>query len=352
MTRLCYLHIWIAHGSALPSSVLFSSLDGLNFYTQPDDGFVTHAVRFMNYKNSQACNNRYVYPSTSFPSGRHFWFLFYFFGLFPSRFSCLLVSLSPVVSFSTSRTRSDIMIAKGVRFADVEEHIKSPKIDATPTPNNVVHIVVPRYTNYTFPSPTMSTVAFSDFESEYTRTPSTPPSNNMPSITPPSRSPGSLPYTQSITNLEAHPIHPALAAPRPLLIFDVSRPPSLQDLDTVLLSQPASPSAKPVEIYCDGFPWRMFLQSHDPVHRRITVSDILERVHETMQKPVTNNELERARKRGGEVSVQPVRDAHTRRDPNGHQKMKRLDFLLGRNQFMGLEVSDADRNHWRLHVAF
>jgi len=241
--------------------------------------------------------------------------------------------------------------AKAVRFADVEEHIKSAKVDATSAPNNVVHIVAPRYVNYTFPSPTMNTVAFSDFESEHTRTPSTPSSVTMPSITPPSRPPGSLPYTQSNTNLEAHPIHPALAAPRPLLIFDVSLPPSLQDLDAVLLSQYASDSAKPVEIYCDGFPWRISVQSHDPIYRRITVSDILERVHETMQKPVTENELERARKRGGETSVQMVRDVHARRDPNGHQKMKRLDFLLGRNRFAGLEVSDADRNHWRVHVA-
>jgi len=94
----------------------------------------------------------------------------------------------------------------------------------------------------------------------------------------------------------------------------------------------------------------MSIQSHNPVHRRITVSDILERVHETMQKPVTENELERARKKGGDTSVQMVRDAHAHRDPKGHQKMKRLDFLMGRNRFAGLEVFDADKNHWRLHV--
>ena len=105
-----------------------------------------------------------------------------------------------------------------------------------------------------------------------------------------------------------------------------------------------------MEIYCDGFPWRISVQSHDPIYYRITVSDILERVHETMQKPVTENELERARKKGGEVSVRMVRDAHVHRDPDGHQKLKRLDFLLGRNRFAGLEVSDPDKNHWRLHV--
>ena len=262
--------------------------------------------------------------------------------------ACFLLS----VSLSTLRIRSDIMnFSKAVRFADVEEHIKSPKIDPTSAPNNVVHIVVPRYADHNSPSPSVSTVAFSDFESEYTRTPSPPSSRSTSPITPTSPAPGPSPLTNSVSDPDVHAIHPALAAPHPILVFDVSLPPSLQDLDAALLSQPASHSAKPVEIYCDGFPWRMVIQNHDPVHRRITVSDILERVHETTQKPVTDDELFRARKRGGEISVQMVMDAHLHRDPKGHQQLKRLDFLRGRNRFAGMEIIDSDKNHWRLHLA-
>jgi len=164
------------------------------------------------------------------------------------------------------------------------------------------------------------------------------------------------PLLVASTNIPASPapptnqlVHPALAFNRHLITFNLSQPIDEHDIDALVLSQDANSIHGPMEIVCEGLPWVVVVKpQRDETH--VTVNDVLEELNNVMQKTVTAQELQMAKSQSGDAFVQTVIKAWKDRDPEQHGWTKRLDFLLGKHHFAGLDLDNFGTNRWRLHV--
>jgi len=82
----------------------------------------------------------------------------------------------------------------------------------------------------------------------------------------------------------------------------------------------------------------------------ITVGCVLERVHDTKQTAVTDQELHQARSKTGDATIWAVEETYLRRDPDGRERAKHVDFLVGKTRFSGPELLDPELNRWRFYV--
>lgn len=232
---------------------------------------------------------------------------------------------------------------KSVRFADEEEHFEV--LDT----NFDRHIVVP--------SPSATTVTFSDYDYEHIMTPSTPTLSSISLPSPDTLSP--ISFTSAEFSPPIHPVvlvphpfglvHPAIAYPQPLIFLTFTLPPTLQHFDRNLLYQHATPTIpKSMEILTQGFPWRIVVY---PAHGAayVTIGDIMERIYLSMHKEVTEEEFQLSRQRVGDKAVEEVIRRWRKRDPQGLQRIKRIDYLMGKTTFRGLEPLNPDSGQWRMH---
>ena len=145
-------------------------------------------------------------------------------------------------------------------------------------------------------------------------------------------------------------VHPALAFNSlDLITFNLSQPIDRHEIGDLVLFQDAVSIFGPMEIVCESLPWAIAVTpQRDETH--VTVNDVLEELYSIMQKTVTAQELQRATSQSDDAFIQTVIRAWKDRDPQQHGWTKRLDFLLGKNHFAGLDLDDFDTNRWRLHV--
>ena len=221
--------------------------------------------------------------------------------------------------------------SRTVRFLDDEEHIDDTTDEAPPDPD---HAAV---------DPTAEPPV--DVTSTVTDTPA--PEGTQPIATSPLAASTNLPVAPA--PLTDRLVHPALAFNRHLITLNFSQPIDEHEIDALVLSQDAISIPGPMEIICKGLPWVIIVNpGRDETH--VTVKEVLEELNNDMQKTVTTQELRMARSQYGDAFIQTVVKAWKDRDPQQHGWTKRLDFLLGKNHFTGLDLDDFDTNRWRLHV--
>lgn len=189
-------------------------------------------------------------------------------------------------------------------------------------------------------------------------------------VTPPSTNPALLPEnsykslseevpTYDITGLHSFLTWNIDPAVPPRLFFDLSYHPSLSPncIDSVLrppiLSAPATASAETsMALVCELLPWAIHINAPGPF---ITISDLLLQLYEALRRTATVDEISRE----SPSTQQLVTAAFTRRveretNPDArviefNKGIKRVDFLLGKHQFLGMFLTER-AGTWRFGV--
>ncbi|CAK5269008.1 unnamed protein product [Mycena citricolor] len=146
----------------------------------------------------------------------------------------------------------------------------------------------------------------------------------------------------------------------PVLSYDLSLPTStlrtnLINLSSAALSEPATqPSQAQLTVSCAHLPWVFTLKASNG--RYVTVMDVLNGLHTSLRANITTAEWNLL---DNDRSMRAVSDAYVRRYSRlaGHRGyaeekaggVKRIDFLMGTNQFRGL-VMAKDGRRWILDV--
>lgn len=225
------------------------------------------------------------------------------------------------------------MAPKRVRFDLTDEEIYEPQASSS---NLGAQPTYP--TAYPFPSPAHNSTRYSP--------PSLPPQlpagtssmgANYLKRSPPMVKPPNLSYPHEKLGLGS----------KRETDFDLSRHPYTQliiDPDSAEGYDPAGTgSSKPMEILCELLPWKITVS---PKHGAwVTVDDVFVQMYNSLQLTVTPQEVRKA----NPGDWQAVTKAWEKRDPDGREGVKRIDFLLGNFRFLGLTALEEE-DYWRLHV--
>lgn len=146
----------------------------------------------------------------------------------------------------------------------------------------------------------------------------------------------------------------------PTIIFDLSmtkpavtntRSPIL--LTTAQLSDPAVlPPTKVLQIV-SNLPWTLTITAQS--HAYVTVLDVLTQLYSLLRLPVSRVEYEKE-KAATQAEISRAFHARIERDPRTHvaereKGLKRIDFLQGRNRFLGLSSTSHGPHVWALNLA-
>jgi hypothetical protein len=158
-------------------------------------------------------------------------------------------------------------------------------------------------------------------------------------------------------------IHPVLAVSnRPSLICDMSRHLSSlrfshPSLSPHLLTEPATqPPMHSLTIVCPNLPWPINVKAR---HRNgyITVADVMDGLYHALRPKVTEAEFRSLLSHDLRHQVNKAYQQRYRRASlmdYAHEKaqgVRRVDFLGGRNTFMGLSSTKGGARVWRLNVS-
>ena len=170
------------------------------------------------------------------------------------------------------------------------------------------------------------------------------------------------PYTYSPLPSVPAAIHPLLAVSNsPSLIYDMSRHisslrPSNPSLSPHLLDEPATlPRMPSLTIICPHLPWRINLKARQQ-NGYITVADVMDGLYHALRLSSTEAEFRSLLSYDLKQNVSEAYRQRYRRASHvmeyKHEKaqgLRRVDFLRGKNTFMGL--SSTGGGVWRLNVS-
>jgi hypothetical protein len=198
------------------------------------------------------------------------------------------------------------------------------------------------------------------------------PSSSGPDTPPPRQSGSPYPFTPEALSCEPIDpsvlIHPVLGLFNPPLInHDLTVPPDSirthdkKDLPERVLTEPATDPPMPfLTLTCDALPWSLKIPaSSTHVDAFVTVSDVFNTLHYLLRLPVTPLEFSSIPTPEHEIAVieafqKRYRKYHADRRAYETEKskgVKRVDFLMGKNRFMGLASTPRGPDVWALHVA-
>jgi hypothetical protein len=144
-------------------------------------------------------------------------------------------------------------------------------------------------------------------------------------------------------------IHPVLEAPRPLINFDLSLPPSSittpQCHDRCLIEPATYPTLPSLAVICSLLPWAISVHASTINPSFVTVADVLGTICRAVHLGVTEAEFEHLAS-----SPEAYRDQGYRPRGAYRQGMIRLDLFEGKNRFMGLSKSSIGWDTWELNV--
>ena len=157
-------------------------------------------------------------------------------------------------------------------------------------------------------------------------------------------------------------IHPLLAVSKtPSLIYDMSRHisslrPSHLSLSPHRLAEPATePPMTSLVIVCHHLPWRINVRARQQ-NGYITVADVMEGLYRALRLNVTEGEF-RLLSHDMKHQVNKAFEQRYRRASfmeYAHEKaqgLRRVDFLGGKNTFLGLSSTKEGGRVWRLNVS-
>lgn len=198
------------------------------------------------------------------------------------------------------------------------------------------------------------------------------PSSSGPS-TPPSAPPASSPNSCSPLVLGTEVLHPELAvhslfafAKPPPLDYDLSLPPSSVTTSkpkaissTVLEEAATTPPLPCITLVCAALPWTIVIPaSSKKPSPFVTVEDVFNTLHRALRLAVTPAEYENLPSREVQSKVDAAyMNRYERIGVKGCKAyedekikgVKRIDFLLGKNRFFGLERT-AVEDAWEMKV--
>lgn len=183
-------------------------------------------------------------------------------------------------------------------------------------------------------------------------------------ITPPPLSFIGSPYACSPLPSIPATIHPLLAVSNtPSLIYDMSRHisslrPSHPSLSPHRLAEPATePPLPSLTIVCPHLPWRINVKARQQ-NGYITVADVMDGLYRALRLNSTEAEFKLLpshdmKHRVNEAYKQRYRRASdvTEYEHEKAQGLRRVDFLGGKNTFMGLSSTGEGAGVWQLNVS-
>ncbi|KAF9218687.1 hypothetical protein BS17DRAFT_519974 [Gyrodon lividus] len=190
--------------------------------------------------------------------------------------------------------------------------------------------------------------------------------SSLPSSTGPRTPPQNtyLPLTLPTGPVAIHPLlafHPCVAP----VIYDTSLPPhtlapnvhaSPHNLPASVVDEPATqPSMHTITLVNDRLPWRLTIP---PSKHFVSVRDLLEALYCFLRHPVLASEYNTLPTQQIKDEVAIAFHARCGRAPSKeaaaeqyHKGLKRVDFLRGRNRFMGLSSTKLGPDVWVLNLA-
>ncbi|TFK39187.1 hypothetical protein BDQ12DRAFT_682316 [Crucibulum laeve] len=144
----------------------------------------------------------------------------------------------------------------------------------------------------------------------------------------------------------------------PNFVFNMLDAPTLSGLRltrSVYESSATVPPLLSLTIRCKYMPWKLIIKPSSG-NRYVTVEDVLVKLHELLDRPVTEAEYNREPKdRQRDIAAQYFQRCArsgdeiiiTKEEAKG---VKRIDFLQGRHRFAGLDNTQEGPHIWRLHV--
>lgn len=197
---------------------------------------------------------------------------------------------------------------------------------------------------------------------------SLPPSHTPRAVQKTARSASAEPVLQHEPSLGKLRLHILLAfSPfmKPSMEYDLSLPPTTLTAPYAahaLLEPATNPPVSSLTITCPHLKWPIFVsfspQSPFQAGSYVSVLDVLTTLHHTLRTAVHPAEYEAL---PTQDATQNVNTAYFNRcrhifDPAARKTealkgVKRVDFLMGRNRFLGLSGTSMDSNVWELNVS-
>lgn len=163
-------------------------------------------------------------------------------------------------------------------------------------------------------------------------------------------------------------INPILGLDKnPAIIYDVSLPPSFittsryEPLSSLALSQPATqPPLASMTIFPSNLPWPITIPASSPKPGAfVSVSDVVTAIYRTLRLNVTKLEFDSLPSADARHRVNAMYEHRCRRagergkqayEEERQKGLKRIDFLMGRNTFLGLSRRDMSTDGFMLNT--
>ncbi|TFK74849.1 hypothetical protein BDN72DRAFT_729439, partial [Pluteus cervinus] len=119
-------------------------------------------------------------------------------------------------------------------------------------------------------------------------------------------------------------------------------------------SEPATtPPLSQMAIRCQHLPWTIVVNpSSSKPHAFVTVADVLMGLHNNLRAQVKAQEYN-MENTDRQQAIARAFDARHRKDSTQHEYhrgVRRVDFLIGMNRFLGLSRTTDGPDVWKLHV--
>jgi len=148
---------------------------------------------------------------------------------------------------------------------------------------------------------------------------------------------------------------------KPAITYDISLHPSYAmarhgHTHTLLAGPATTPPVRSLTIISPHLPWSILVRAPG-MNAFVSVSDVITTIHQTLRKHVSEHEYNTllspsTRKRVKAAYEHRYQHAHDHRASSQEQKggVRRVDFLMGRNRFLGLSPSADGPHTWTLNV--